>query len=145
MARERIVSRTINVLCATALCVEVSTQTTKNVELELTGVGELSSEQILKALRKEYETDNLKVVTVLSTSKREELYGMREVDFLKYAHRLDPQTRKALAEDSGENFTISENPVSAESTTLESDIEVKDETTSTAPIAPKKPKKGGRK
>ena len=97
MARERIVSRTINVLCATALCVEVSTATTKNVELELTGVGELTSEQILKALRKEYETDNLKVVTILSTSKREELYGMREVDFLKYAHRLDPQTRKALA------------------------------------------------
>ena len=141
MARERIVSRTINVLCATALCVEVSTATTKNVELELTGVGELTSDQILKALRKEYETDNLKVVTVLSTSKREELYGMREVDFLKYAHRLDPQTRKALAEESDENFTIEETSETDEPTTSESATEVKEETTSTESTNSKKSKK----
>ena len=134
MARERIVSRTINVLCATVLCVEVSTATTKNVELELTGVGELTSDQILKALRKEYETDNLKVVTVLSTSKREELYGMREVDFLKYAHRLDPQTRKVLA--------IEPTETSDEVTTYEfpSDYET-DAPTEDAPVKPKKSNK----
>lgn len=141
MARERAVTRTITVLSATALCVEVLTATTKNVELELTGVGELTTEQILKALRKEYESDNFKVVTILSTSKREELYGMREVDFLKYAHRLDPQTRKALAEESDENFTIEETSETAEPTTSESDIEVKEETSSTEPKNSKKSKK----
>lgn len=134
MARERAVTRTITVLSATSLCVEVSTSTTVNKELELTGVGDLTTEQILKALRKEYETDDLKVVTILSTSKREELYGMREVDFLKYAHRLDPQTRKVLA--------IEPTETSDEVTTYEfpSDYET-DAPTEDAPVEPKKSKK----
>ena len=141
MARERAVTRTITVLSATALCVEVTTATTVNKELELTGVGDLTTEQILKALRKEYESDNFKVVTILSTSKREELYGMREVDFLKYAHRLDPQTRKALEENSDENFTTEETSETTEPTMSESDIEVKEETTSTKPTDSKKSKR----
>ena len=120
MARERIVSRTITVLCATALCVDVPTATTKVMELELTGI-ELTESQVLKALQKEYDTDTFKIVSLMSSSKREELYGMKEIDFLKYAQKLDPQTRKAIIED---EETMPEND----------DVE-----------EPKKSKKGGRK
>lgn len=138
MARERAVTRTINVLSASALCVEVSTATTKTLVLELTGVGEMTSEQILKALRKQYETDDLKVVSIMATEKREELYGMSEIDFLKYAHRLDPQTRKALAVEPTET--------SDEVTTyvFPSDEET-DAPKEDAPVEPKKSKKGGKK
>lgn len=99
MARERMVTRTIEVLVAQAICLDVNTVETSIRNLELTGVGKVSNEKVLAILKKNYETETFKVVAIQSTAIREELYGMRELDFLNHAHRLDATTRKMLEED----------------------------------------------
>lgn len=96
MARTRMVTRTIEVIEVNALCVDITTSQTETRTLELTGAGSLSDDALLKALKKTYETDVLKVVAITSRTNREELYGLTELDFLKYAKKLDPETRKML-------------------------------------------------
>ena len=95
MSRVRMVTRTINVTVIEAMCVDTSTTEVSIKELELTGET-FTKEKALKALKKEYETETLKVVAIQKMKVREEMYGLKEIDFLKVAQRLDPATRKAL-------------------------------------------------
>ena len=105
MARIRMVTRTIEVLEVVAMTVDTTTSTVANKSLELTGVSNVTNDKLLSKLKKTYETDTLKIVSIMSTNKREELYGLTELDFLKYAHKLDPQTRKMLEEESTTELT----------------------------------------
>lgn len=95
MARTRMVTRTINVTAVEAMCVDTLTADVSIKELELTGET-FTEEKALKALKKEYETDTFKVVAIQSMNVHEEMYGLKEIDFLKVATKLDPTTRKAL-------------------------------------------------
>lgn len=95
MARVRMVTRTINVTSIEAMCVDTLTAEVTIKELELTGET-FTKEKALKTLKKEYETETLKVVAIQNMEVREEMYGLKEIDFLKVAQRLDPATRKAL-------------------------------------------------
>ena len=95
MARERQVTRTINVTTATAICMDITSM--ENEERNLFITGDIPSpEKILKDLRKQYETDTYKVVAIKELATSEELYGMSEVEFLQYAKKLDPETRKPV-------------------------------------------------
>lgn len=95
MARERAVTRTINVTNVTAICMDIEKM--ENKEEVLTITGDLpTDEQLLKKLRKQYETSVYKVVAIKSKDTVEKLFGMPEVEFLKYAKELDPETRKPL-------------------------------------------------
>ena len=96
MARVRMVTRTINVIEVEALCVDVTTALLQYKSLELTGLTDTTPSYILKLLQKQYNTDEFKVVATTNITTREELYGLTELDFLKYATPLDPETRKAL-------------------------------------------------
>lgn len=96
MARVRMVTRTINVIEVEALCVDVTTAQPQYKSLELTGLTDTTPSYILKLVQKQYNTDEFKVVATTNITTREELYGLTELDFLKYATRLDPETRKAL-------------------------------------------------
>lgn len=95
MARVRMVTRTINVTVVEAMCVDTSTAQVSTKTLELTGET-FTEEKALKELKCEYETDTLKVVAIQSMSVREEMYGIKEIDFLKVATKLDSATRKAI-------------------------------------------------
>lgn len=95
MARTRMVTRTINVTAIEAMCVDTLTAEVSTKELELTGET-FTEEKALKALKKEYETDTFKVVAIQSMNVHEEMYGLKEIDFLKVATKLDPATRKVL-------------------------------------------------
>ena len=95
MARTRMVTRTITVTTIEAMCVDTSTAEITIKELELTGET-FTEEKALKVLKKEYETDTLKVVAIQKMEVHEEMYGLKEIDFLKVAQKLDPATRKAL-------------------------------------------------
>ena len=95
MARERQVTRTINAIEVTAICIDIETLTPSDKVLSLTG-DTPSNEQALKQLKKLYETDTFKVVAVKDIKVTEKLYGMAEVDFLKYAVELDAETRKPI-------------------------------------------------
>lgn len=95
MARTRMVTRTINVTVVEAMCVDTSIAEVTVKTLELTG-GTFTDEKALKALKKEYETDTFKVVAIQKMEVHEEIYGLKEIDFLKVAQKLDPATRKLL-------------------------------------------------
>lgn len=114
MARIRMVTRTIEVIEVNALCVDLTTAQTETRTLELTGAGTLTDDALLKALKKTYETDVLKVVAITTRTNREELYGLTELDFLKYAKKLDPETRKMLEETSEPVETPTEDTTATE-------------------------------
>lgn len=95
MARTRMVTRTINVTVVEAMCLDTSTAEVTVKSLELTGET-YTDEKALKALKKEYETDTFKVVAIQKMEVHEEMYGLKEIDFLKVAQKLDPATRKLL-------------------------------------------------
>ena len=95
MARVRMVTRTINVTVIEAMCVDTLTAEVSIKELELTGET-FTEEKALKALKKEYETETFKVVAIQKMKVHEEMYGLKEIDFLKVAQKLDPATRKLL-------------------------------------------------
>ena len=99
MARVRMVTRGIKVNECETMCVNTETCEVATHYFELTG-DEYTPEQALKAIKKLYETDTLKVVMVNSISVREDLYGMLETDFLKVAHKLDDKRR--IIEDTEE-------------------------------------------
>ena len=95
MARTRMITRTINVTVVEAMCVDTSTAEVTVKSLELTGET-FTTEKVLKELKKEYETDTFKVVAIQKMEVHEEMYGLKEIDFLKVAQKLDPATRKLL-------------------------------------------------
>lgn len=95
MSRTRMVTRTINVTAIEVMCVDTLSAEVSIKEVELTG-GPFTEEKLLKELKKEYDTDTFKVVAIQKMEVHEEMYGLKEIDFLKVAQKLDPITRKVL-------------------------------------------------
>ena len=98
MARERMVTRSINVATYTAICVDMAgANGVSTSEYKFTLTGEvLDGAKALNALKKEHETDTFKIVAITDRTIEEKMFGMREIDFLKVAEELDPETRKRL-------------------------------------------------
>ena len=99
MARERMVTRTLNILEVTALCMDIANAKAVTEKLELTGMTADDPDAALKALKKAHDDATFTVVSIISMTAREELYGMKELDFFAKAVRLDPETRKRLTEN----------------------------------------------
>lgn len=97
MVRERMVTRTITSTTAKILCCDVTTCETTIQSFCITGET-VDKEQLLKAVKKEYETDTFKLVAITETETHEELYGMLESDFIQHAKKLNPATRKIATE-----------------------------------------------
>ena len=95
MARERMVTRTVVVTKCEVLCVDVNTVETTVNNYDLSG-NYSTTDDALKVLKKVYETDTFKVVAIQKMTENEVLYGMSELDFIKQAKVLDPETRKAV-------------------------------------------------
>lgn len=93
MARERMVTRTVQVTDAQVMCLEVTTAEVQVLTYELSGTYD-TKDAVLKALKKLYETETFKVVAVQETTEREVLYGMKEIDFIKLAKVLPPRGTK---------------------------------------------------
>ena len=95
MARQRMVTRTIKAY--TAHCMTVDTQTASVGTADLTFTGTKPA-NIDKALV-QHSTGTLKYVAVQSWDESEELWGMKEEDFMKYAVRVERTTNKVLDGD----------------------------------------------
>ena len=100
MGRIAMVTRTINFTEVTALTVDVVAQATATQVFTLSGTF-TENEKLIKALKKEYETDTIKVVSVISTEVNEKLYGMTEQEFMSVAKVLPP--RKIYASQDSTN------------------------------------------
>lgn len=101
MARVKMVTRTVSMTICDVMLVDVTTATVSNGEIKLSGTFD-TKENALKAIKKLYETDEIKYVTVTSMHTEEVLYGMTEEEFIMYAHVLPPRkvydTEEAEAE-----------------------------------------------
>ena len=114
MARKPMVTRTLKSTTVVALCMDVVNCEPENKTLTIARTFK-DDNSALKVLKDKYETDTLKVVHVVSRTETEELYGMSEEDFIKYADILDKETRKAIEEEEVEQTAEAEQ--SAEQTT----------------------------
>ena len=91
--RERMVTRTITATVATALCMDIVNATATTKELEISGTFKSDSD-LLKVLKKKYDTSDLVVVAIQKTETKEKLYGMTETDFMKYAKEIESRFEK---------------------------------------------------
>lgn len=98
MARMKMVTRTVSMTVCEVMMVDVTTATVSNGEVELTGTFD-TKENALKAIKKLYETDTIKYVTVNSMFTDEVLYGMTEEMFISCATKLPPRKVYESAEE----------------------------------------------
>lgn len=106
MARERMITRTVDVTTVDCITMNIETVESGITKYELSGVY-ADETQLLKTLKKLYETDTFKVVAVKSQETKEVLYGMSEIDFIKIAKVLPPRNKSANA-DSEDDDSIEE-------------------------------------
>lgn len=93
MARERMVTRTVELSVCEVMCMDTNTAevTIKTYEI---GGGLTDSKTLLKAVKKLYETDTFKCVAISKVTQKEILYGMPESQFIKLAKVLPPRSGK---------------------------------------------------
>lgn len=89
------ITRTVVVTKCECVCVDVTTVETLIKEYSLSG-SYPNNEQVLKELKKAYETDTFKVVAIQSLKEEEKMYGLSELEFIKLAKELNPETRKVI-------------------------------------------------
>ena len=104
MARAKMVTRSITATKVEAQIVTISASEITTINVTVSGEFD-DADKLLKAVKKQTETNDIKVLQVLTSEKIEKLYGMLESDFLAQAKELDPETRKALAQDETEQET----------------------------------------
>lgn len=90
MARERMVTRTVEFTDAEVMCVNVNTADVAIRRFIVTGTYE-NSEKLMKALKKTYETEEIKLVNLQDSRVTEQLYGMTEEMFIQMATILPPR------------------------------------------------------
>ena len=91
MARERMVTRTVELSVCETMCMDVNTAEVKVMFYEIGG-GITDKNALLKAIKKLYETDTFKCVTITTITTKEILYGMPESEFIALAKILPNRT-----------------------------------------------------
>lgn len=100
MARERMVTRTVNSYNYTCMTVNPKTQTPATSIFSLTGI-KLDDKHALAEIQKRYTTPDCIPVHILSCADSETLYGMLESDFIRYAKILPPRKEYTEQEQDG--------------------------------------------
>lgn len=96
MARERMVTRTVSFTVCKVMAMVVSTASVVTDTVKVPGTFD-SIDDILKAVKKSYETADYKPTVVVSSEVNEILFGMPEEDFIRLAKELPP--RKVYGND----------------------------------------------
>lgn len=89
MARKRMVTRTITFTTVTATVYNIESDEIQTVDYKMSG--ELSADDALKAITKEY--NEVRPLKVTAVEVQEELYGMEETKFLELAEILPARTK----------------------------------------------------
>lgn len=89
MARERMVTRTITATEVKALCINIETTEVSIRSFTFTTL--VKDEKTMINNAQVQCDDNIKVVAIKEVVENETLYGMTEMDFIKYAKVLPPR------------------------------------------------------
>ena len=84
MARERMVTRTIEANRVTVMCLDTITAEPQNETVEISAAIK-GDKAMLKAIRKLIETEDYKVVKIVAESPVKALYKMSEAEFIANA------------------------------------------------------------
>lgn len=87
--RERMITRTVKTSVCEVMSVQVSESKAFVQTLKVPGV--YDDKELFKVIKKMYETDDYKPVSVMSVTVEETLYGMSEQKFMEYAEVLPPR------------------------------------------------------
>lgn len=101
MARKPMVTRTFQTTKVNVLCMDTHTCEALNKSVTLAGTFK-NEDKMMKAVKSVVEVDNIKAVEIVDTTVEDVLYGMTEQDFITNAVKLDPETRKEIAEETTE-------------------------------------------
>ena len=93
MARQPMITRTIQYTLAEVLCVNTQTGATFNETVTLPRVYK-DDKHIIKAAEKVLDTETCKPVHVISATVKENLYGMPESTFIELAQELPTRNTK---------------------------------------------------
>lgn len=89
MARERMITRTVEQTKVRVMALDVNTVEVHFIETTIGGV--YTTEALMKKLKNMYETEELKLVHIEQQETEEVLLGMTEEDFIRYAKVLPPR------------------------------------------------------
>lgn len=89
MSREKMITRTVEITTAEIMCMDVIKAEVVVKTYDISGT--FTDDELLKAIKKLYETDTFKVVHVVSQKTSELLYGMPESKFIEQAEILPPR------------------------------------------------------
>lgn len=98
MARKRMVTRTVTGTEVEAQIVTISASEITTIKATVSGEYP-DADKLMKAVKKSVETDDIKVLQILTTTKIDKCYGMLESEFIKLAKELDPETRKLIEQE----------------------------------------------
>ena len=93
MARERMVTRTVELSICDVMCLDTVTAEVSVKSYEIGG-GITDERALLKAVKKLHETDTFKCVSISKVTPKEILYGMPESRFIELATVLPPRGTK---------------------------------------------------
>ena len=98
MARKPMVTRTIVTTKVNVLCLNLTTCEPFNLDLILPRTYK-DDKALMKKVSEQVDNDEQKAVHITATEEVETVYGMTEQDFIEHAVELDPETRKAIEQD----------------------------------------------
>ena len=93
MAIERMVTRTIQKKVYVCKVFDNVTEEMRTAEFVLTDKVK-DNDTALKLLKKRYDGDSIQILKISDTKIEEKLYAMSEVDFLKYAHIVEKDSKE---------------------------------------------------
>ena len=90
MAREKMVTRTIVSFEVKVLGINLADGTAVTSEYEISGNFKDNAD-LLKYIKKQYDSEQLVNAAIASVEEKEKLYGMTESEFMKHAKELPPR------------------------------------------------------
>lgn len=97
MARQRMVTRTVNQTTCKIMCLNTNTAEVSIIEQSIGGTYDDAT--LLKKMQSIYETSHFKLVSIMEQRTEEVLLGMSEEDFIRLATVLPPRGTKVEADE----------------------------------------------
>lgn len=85
----KMITRTISERKYSVMCLNIKTAEPSTRDFSLGSMTFSSSDAALRALKSKYDTDEVKLVAIMSTTSIDALYAMTEECFLKNAIKVD--------------------------------------------------------
>ena len=91
--RTPMVTRTVSFIRCEIMALDTVNGTVQTVTVDYTGL-QKQDERILKDIKRAWLNDDVALVKITSKEEIEQLYGMREEDFIRYATPMESRTSK---------------------------------------------------